>query len=49
MEEMEQLSAWEQEFFDLKQPWLYAPTLRWTRSAWGAGILIGVRRRAENA
>jgi hypothetical protein len=25
MEEMQQLSIGEPEFFDLKQPWLYAP------------------------
>jgi hypothetical protein len=42
MEEMAALGVGEPEFFDPEQPWLYAPTLRWTRPAWGAGILVGL-------
>ena len=36
MEEMQQLSVGEPEFFDLKQPWLYAPLRGLARP--GAGI-----------
>ena len=49
LEELAALSVGEPEFFDLKQPWLYVPTLSWTRPAWGADILDGVGRGQENA
>ena len=40
MEEMQQLSVGEPEFFDLKQPWLYAPA-EGARPAWGWHLLLG--------
>jgi hypothetical protein len=46
MEEMAALSVGEPEFLDLR-PWLSASTLRWTRPAWGADILVGLGEAGE--